>query len=370
MKRLLYNCVIILLLLSGCTFGPSTLTIETRSFPKNSVLSVYSPSTGATYLTENIINSKQNLKINLKKKGYAVLRAEIIGGARQEYWFYLNGDDYDAVFDFNEKKYPFINIKSEENKEFKNYYEIYYNLSGSIMDSLANAQVELDKSTRENVEEKARALDYWMEKRNTKQLNVIETFAKKHPNSKHTLFLLDQLGEVDTNTGTYVSIFNGLSNEVKESKAGKNFLEQVTRKSRMMAGRIMPDIEGESPSGNAFEKKILKKVNLVIVWTSYNTKTRKNTKFLTELYNDLKTKDVEFIGVSLDKNRNWWVNVIRDDKLIWPQFSDLKGAQSPNAKNLSDYNVPYFFIIDKDARILMNNDLQPDFIRAEIEKRL
>ena len=370
MKKLLYFSAFLILILSGCISKPAIFSVNTKNFSPNSVISIYSPETGETFKVENITNNEQSFKINLPKKSYATLRVES-GEKKTEYWFFLDGGTFEVDLDGNDDKiYPIKSVPSQEGKEFIEFYKIKNALSKNVMDSLNIAQIGLDNSTRENVEEKAKILNKWMEKKEKLDLSIIKTYSEKFPNSQHIIFLLDQLGLVDTYTEAYVNIFNSLNNELKESKAGKDLLDQITRSSRMMAGSQMPNIEGENPNGDSFDKKILKKVNLVIVWTSYNTKSRENSKMLSELYKNYKNQDVEFIGVSLDTKRNWWVNVIRDDKLDWPQYSDLKGAKSPNAKNLSDYNIPYFFLIDKEGKVLMNNDLTTSFINDEIRKRL
>lgn len=370
MKKLLYFSIFLILILSGCISKPAIFSVNTKNYGPNSVISIYSPETGETFKVENITNSKQHFKINLPKKIYATLRVES-GQKKTEYSFFLDEGDFEIDLDGNEDKaYPIKSVPSEEGKEFIEFYKIKNALSKSVTDSLNIAQIGLDNSTRENVEEKAKTLNKWLEKKEKLDLTIIKNYSEKFPNSLHTIFLLDQLGLVDTYTETYVNIFNSLSDELKESKAGKTLLDEITRSSRMMVGSKMPNIEGENPNGKPFDKKILKKVNLVIVWTSYNTKSRENSKMLNELYKNYKNKDVEFIGVSLDTKRNWWVNVIKQDKLDWPQFSDLKGAKSPNAKNLSDYNIPYFFLIDKEGKVLMNNDLTTGFIKDEIRKRL
>ncbi|WP_167346162.1 TlpA family protein disulfide reductase [Pedobacter ginsenosidimutans] len=319
---------------------------------------------------ENITNSYQKFTINFPKEGYATFRVET-PNRYTEHWFYLNNGDFELNLDGDDMEYfPFESSPSENGQEFIEYYKIKEAMSKSVMDSLNLAQREFDNSTRENVEDKAKNLNKWMEKNEKLQFSIIKTYHDKFPNSPNTIFILDQLGLVNTYTEAYVNIFNSLNNELKESKAGIKLLEQITRSSRMMAGSQMPNIEGQNPNDDLFDKKILKKVNLVIIWTSYNTKSRENNKMLSELYKKYKNQDVEFIGVSLDTKRNWWVNVIRDDKLDWPQYSDLKGAKSPNAKNLSDYNIPYFFLINKEGKVLMNNDLTTSFINDEIRKRL
>lgn len=369
MKKLLYFSAF-LIAISGCKPSTAKFRVNTKNFKPNSVMSIYNTVTGETYKVENITNSYQKFTVNLPNEGYATFRVAT-PNKNTEHWFYLDNGDFELNLDGDDlDSSPFESCPSENGRDFIEYYKIKEAMSKMVMDSLNLAQTELDNSTRENVEEKAKYLNKWMEKNEKLQFNIIKTYHQKFPNSPNTIFILDQLGLVNTYTETYVNLFNSLSNDLKDSKAGQNLLEQITRSSRMMTGSQMPNIEGENPNGDSFDKKILKKVNLVIVWTSYNVKSRENSKMLTGLYKDFKDKGVEFIGVSLDTKRNWWVNVIKQDKLEWPQYSDLKGAKSPNAKNLSDYNIPYFFLIDKEGKILMNNDLTTSFINDEIRKRL
>jgi len=369
MKKVLLINVLLVLILSGCTSGSATFNLETKNFPPNSVITISSAEAPKKYLISNITNGKQNFKINFIKGGYAAIKTET-GPKDNEYWFYLGDGDFNGVIDANKpKNYPFIKMPNKQSEEFKAFYELKQSMSNNLMDSLAVAEDEFDKSTRVNVEQKARKFDFWMEKRNSIQLNIIKVFSEKYPESNHTLFLLNQLGEIDRNVVSYTKIFNGLSQEIKESSAGKDMVDQLKRSTRMTPGSMMPNIEGVAISGEPFDKKILKKLNLVIVWTSYNTKSRENTKLLTDLYKELRNKNVEFVGVSLDTKKEWWKNVIRDDKLVWPQFSDLKGAKSPNAQNLSNFNIPYFFIIDEQGRILMN-DVDAAFLKDELKKRL
>lgn len=370
MKKLLYFSAILILIISGCDSKPALFNLVTTNFSPNSVITVYNPETGETYKVENIINNKQKFKINLPKKGYAIFRVES-GQSKTEYYFYLSSGTFDLNLNGNNTQvYPFKSSPSKQGEEFIEYYKIKEALNANVTDSLKLAQIEMDNSTNENVEEKAKKLNKWMEQNEKLQFSIIKKYHDKFPNSLNTIFILDQLGLVDTYTEDYVNLFNSFNKDLKESTAGKNLLAQITRSSQMLPGSQMPNIEGKNPAGVPFDKKILKKVNLVIVWTSYNTKSRENSKFLTELYENFKDKNVEFIGVSLDTKRNWWVNVIKSDKLNWPQYSDLKGAKSPNAKNLSDYKVPYFFIIDKEGKVLMNNELTTDFITDELRKRL
>ncbi|MDQ0641754.1 thiol-disulfide isomerase/thioredoxin [Pedobacter sp. W3I1] len=370
MKKQLYLLILLASLFSACDPAPATFNLETKNFGPNAVITIQSAENGKTLKVENITNTNQTFKINMPVKGYAIIRAED-GSRKGEYYFYLDKGTFKGVLDGkNINSYPLKSVPTEEGEQFINYYGLKDYMSKSLLDSLDIVELELDQATKANIMERAKKADVWREKKILLQLDIIKAFAKKYPGSTHTLFLLEQLGRADSEAKHYLSIFNSLDKDIQESKKGKSLLEEIKQASQMMAGSKMPNIEGENPEGKKFNSSILKKVNLVICWTSYSGKSRKNNQVLVKLYEKYKNKDVEFIGVSLDKKRDWWVNVIKDDHLTWPQYSDLQGAKSPNAKNLSNYNITYFFLVDKSGTVLSNNDLSLDFVDSEISKNL
>ncbi|MBB6236744.1 peroxiredoxin [Pedobacter sp. AK013] len=370
MKKQLYLLILLASLFSACDPVPATFNFETKNFGPNAVMIIQSAENGETLKVENITNTNQTFKINIPVKGYGILKTED-GGHKGEYYLYLDKGNFKGILDGkNINSYPLKSVPTKEGEQFINYYRLKDDISKNLLDSLDIVELELDQATRDNIMERAKKADRWREKKILLQLDVIKAFAKKYPSSMHTLFLLEQLGRTDSDAKTYLSIFNSLDKEIQESKRGKSLLEAIKQASQMMAGSKMPNIEGENPDGKKFELSVLKKVNLVICWTSYSGKSRKNNQELVKLYEKYKNKDVEFIGVSFDKKRDWWINVIKDDHFTWPQYSDLQGAKSPNAKNLSNYNVTYFFLVDKNGTVLSNNDLSLDFVDSEISKNL
>ncbi|QIL39786.1 redoxin domain-containing protein [Pedobacter sp. HDW13] len=370
MKKQLYLIALVACLFSACDPAPATFNVETKNFGPNAVITIQSSENSETLKVENITNGKQHFKINVFNKGYAILRTED-GTKKQEYFFYLDKGNFDGVLDGSDiNAYPFKSLPSKKGEEFIDFYKIRQNLTKNLMDSLVIVEDELDKANPNNIMERAKNADRWREKKIHFEFNAIKAFAKKFPGSELSLFLLERYGRAETDPNLYTSIINSLDDEVKESKRGKQLLKETEQASKMMAGSKMPNIEGENQQGQKFDSKILKKVNLFICWASYSTKSRENNRILTTLYDKYKNKDVEFIGISYDKKKDWWINVIKDDKLNWPQYADLKGAKSPNAKKISNYSITYFFLADKNGTVLSNNDLNLDLVDDEISKNL
>ncbi|MGB3108601.1 peroxiredoxin family protein, partial [Sphingobacterium siyangense] len=75
------------------------------------------------------------------------------------------------------------------------------------------------------------------------------------------------------------------------------------------------------------------------------------------LYNKYKDSGFEILGISLDKvaQRKQWVDAIADDKLSWPQVSDLKGWDSPAAKRYGINSIPASFLLDPTGKVVYRN---------------
>jgi len=370
MKKQLYFLFLFACLYCACEPAPAIFNFETKNFGPNAVIVIKGSENGETLKAENISNGHQTFKINMPKTGYSILSI-YDDGKEKEYFFYMDQGNYKGTIDGkNTDAYPFKNAPTKEGEEMIDFYKQKEEMNKNLLDSLAFAEHELDLATSDNIAEMARKADIWREKKIQSELNDIKTFAEKHPKSNATIFLLDRFGRADSETKKYLSIFKSLDPEVQESKEGKKLLSEIMQANQMMAGNKMPNIEGETPDGKKFDLNVLKKVNLVICWVAYSGKCRRNNKILANLYEKYKDRDVEFIGVSFDKNRDSWERIIKADKLVWPQYSDLLGAKSPNAKNLSNFSATYFFLADKNGIVLSNNDLTLDFVDSEISKHL
>lgn len=370
MKKYLYIIALFACLFSACDPAPAVFNFQTKNFRPNSVITIQSSEDNEILKVENITNGNQTFKINIPKKGYTTLRTQD-GYRKAEYYFYLDDGNYKGILDGQDiNTYPLKSIPPGQGEEFIDFYELKKSVSKNLLDSSAIAEHELDVATKENIMEAAQKADRWREKQNQSELEHIQAFAKKYPKSTATIFLLDRFGRADSETKKYLSIFNSLDEDVRESKKGKKLFAEIMQANQMITGSKMPNIEGETPAGKKFDLSVLKRVNLVICWASYSGRNRKNNHKLVELYEKYKNQDVEFIGVSYDMNKTSWTNVIKADKLTWPQYCDLLGAKSPNAKNLSNFNATYFFLVDKNGAILSNNDLTLDFVDSDISKNL
>lgn len=114
----------------------------------------------------------------------------------------------------------------------------------------------------------------------------------------------------------------------------------------------MLDTNGVAVNIDQFKDKIV----LLEFWASWCPTCRADNPLLVGVYEKIKTdKDIVFIGVSLDKNRDKWLKAIYSDKLSWLHISDLKGWDNEAAQLYGVNSIPTTFLLDKGLKIVDKN---------------
>ena len=86
---------------------------------------------------------------------------------------------------------------------------------------------------------------------------------------------------------------------------------------------------------------------------------------MVAIYNELHSKGLNIIGVSLDKEAGAWKGAIAKDKLTWTHVSNLKFWDEPIAKQYGVESIPATFILDSSGKIVAQ-DLRGPELRAKI----
>lgn len=87
------------------------------------------------------------------------------------------------------------------------------------------------------------------------------------------------------------------------------------------------------------------------------------------IYNELHSKGLNIIGVSLDDDAIKWKNAITKDKLTWTQVSNLKGWKDPIALAYEVEEIPSTFILDSNGNIVAKN-LRGEELKAKVKELL
>ena len=134
-------------------------------------------------------------------------------------------------------------------------------------------------------------------------------------------------------------------------------------------GENSPNISLPNTSGTTVSLSSLPaKVVLIQFWSALNRDSRIQNEALVELYGKYKSKGLEIYQVSVDTDRNAWLNAIEEDGLGWINVGDMKGS----IPALNVYNIraiPANYILDGERRIVAK-DLQGPALDQAIGKLL
>lgn len=165
-----------------------------------------------------------------------------------------------------------------------------------------------------------------------------------------------------------------LLNALDEKLADNEFYQAVEAKYdvlvRVSVGKEAPDFTLNSPEGkpvslSSFRGKLL----LLDFWASWCGPCRKENPNVVKVYEEYKDKGFDILGVSLDNNKDRWLQAIKSDGLVWNHVSDLKGWKSEAAAIYSVRGIPHTILIDQNGVIIAKN-LRGDALRAKIAELL
>ncbi len=158
--------------------------------------------------------------------------------------------------------------------------------------------------------------------------------------------------------------YSMLGNQIAEAE------RKVSAMAKLAPGSEAPEIELADPNGKVIPLSSLRgKVVLIDFWASWCKPCRVENPKVVKMYNEMKDKGFEIYGVSLDRDKDKWVEAIKQDGLTWPQVSDLQFWNSAAAKLYNVSSIPHTVLIDRDGKIVANG-LRGRALENKVEEML
>lgn len=123
---------------------------------------------------------------------------------------------------------------------------------------------------------------------------------------------------------------------------------------RMKPGDFLKDFALPDTAGNMKSFSSIKGKGYVLLdfWASWCAPCRASTPEIIELLHKYKDKNLSVISISADDDKTAWKEAIRQDRMDWPQLSDLKGTEGGFVKENYIYAFPTYILIGPDGIII------------------
>lgn len=161
-------------------------------------------------------------------------------------------------------------------------------------------------------------------------------------------------------------IYEGFSQEVKDSKYGKDLAERLAKLAKLATGAVAPDFTLTTTTGEEFKLSEQKgKVVLIDFWAHWCKPCRAENPNNIALIEKYGNDGFTIAGISVDRpqDKDKWLQAIEDDKINYTQMLDTIEVN----KEYDVRFIPTTILLDREGKIIAKN-LRGEELAAKLKE--
>ncbi|MCM1448725.1 MAG: AhpC/TSA family protein [Clostridiales bacterium] len=143
-----------------------------------------------------------------------------------------------------------------------------------------------------------------------------------------------------------------LGENARASVPGQLVAGDAAKIASISVGGTAPDFTMETPQGEPISLYGIKgKIKILDFWASWCGPCRAENPNVKRIYEKYHDKGLEILSVSVDTDKDKWIEAIEADGLPWNHASEL-GKNTTAQSVYFVYGIPYMLILDENNKIL------------------
>lgn len=268
-------------------------------------------------------------------------------------WFWIENTKIDVYHDKNDVSKTLIDGGKEQ--KIANILEVRSKTTKRKIDSISTFFVANKASLSKD--EKARIIQQLDELFQDIENNA-EQFIREFPNCYESASLLNSK-RFRWDKELLKELFLLMNKDFQETSYGDKLSKYLKLNINPQIGDKYVDFTQKDTNNQEVKfSEVKNKYTLIEFWASWCVPCRKSNPELIKVYNTYHKNGFEIVGVSIDEDKDNWLNAIKQDSLPWVNLTDLKFVDNEAHIIYNVNGVPDNVLID-DEDIIIGRYLKP-----------